>query len=311
MTELIQPEGDANSLSTPPSFVERNNIHPVLFAFLSLAVIFILYQVVGGIVTFFLLEGSKIDRENVELLRLLTMLGQILLIFLPTLFLARLLSRKWKTVFPLRSPSWGESVSAVIGLLSLQRIFEVYIYFQDLIPIPEFVRKLIEPIRRMLEEMMSALLQSKTIPELLFVITVVAFVPAIVEEFMFRGLVQKSFSRSLKPLGTVLLTGTIFGLYHLNPFEVVPLIGIGCFLSFLRYRSVSVVLPVLIHFLNNLLAVVAEILKVGDEKIMIAPTTDQPGVLIVLAQLVIFGALFVASIRFYLHSTEGLAREVP
>jgi uncharacterized protein len=309
MTESLQPEAGTEHEPKLLSFIERKNIHPVLFAFLSLAVVFILYQVVGGVISFFLVGGTRINRENVNLLRLFTMLGQIVLIFAPTLLLSRLLSRKWQTVFPLRAPSWQESVAAVIALLSLQRIFEVYMYFQDNIPIPDVIRKLIDPIRQMLDEMVKALLQSSSVHEFLFVVVVVALVPAIVEEFLFRGLVQKSFSRSMKPLPAALLTGTIFGLFHLNPFEAIPLIGIGCFLGFLRYKSASMVLPVLLHFLNNLLAVIAVTFKMGDEKIIIAPTSDQPGVMIVLTQLVIFGALFAAAMRFYVHSTSHVTKE--
>lgn len=306
MTETQLPEPGGELDESQISFVDRKNIHPILFALLSLVAIFILYQVVGGIITFFLMHGTSITRDNVNLLRLFTMLGQIFLIFVPTLFFARLLSVKWQRVFPLRIPSLLESVSAVIGLLSLQRIFEVYIYFQDSIPIPDVVKKLIDPIRQMLDEMVKALLQSSSIHEFLFVILVVALVPSIVEELLFRGLVQKSFDRAMSPLASALLTGTIFGLFHLNPFEAVPLIGIGCFLGFLRYRSASIALPVFLHFLNNLLAVIAEWLKMGDEKIIMAPTTDQPGVMIVLSQLVIFGTLFVGSVWFYRRSTEGL-----
>jgi membrane protease YdiL (CAAX protease family) len=309
MTELLQPESATEHFAVEPSFIEKKNIHPILFAFLSLAAVFILYQVGGGVMTFLLMEGTKINRENVNLLRLFTMLGQIFLILVPTLILARLLSTEWKTVFPLRAPSWRESVYAVIGLLSLQRVFEVYIYFQDRIPIPDVVRRLFDPIRQMLDEMVKSLLQSTSIHEFVFVVTVVAFVPAIVEEFLFRGLVQNSFNRSMKPLPAAILTGTIFGLFHLNPFEAIPLIGIGCFLGLLRYRSFSLVLPVLLHFLNNLLAIIAVTLHVGDEKIMMAPTTDQPGIMIVLAQLIIFGGLFVASMRFYWQSTAGLVEE--
>ena len=306
MTDALHPNSETELESVKQSFVERKNIHPILFAFLSLAAIFVLYQVGGGLITYFLMDSIKITSENVNLFRLFTMLGQIFLIFVPTLFLGRLLSKKWRTLYPLRAPSWQESVSAVIGLLSLQRVFESYLYFQDSIPIPDFVRKLIDPIRQMLDDMMKSLLHSGSIHEFVFVIAVVAFVPAIVEEFLFRGLVQSSLGRSMRPLAAALLTGTIFGLFHLNPFEVVPLIGIGCFLGFLRYRSVSMVLPVLLHFLNNFLAVLAVTLNVGDEKIMIAPTSAQPGLMLVLAQLLMFGAIFVVSIRFYLQSTSGL-----
>jgi len=309
MMDLVPSENGTGQGRVRQSFVERKNIHPVLFAFLSLVAVFILYQVGGGLITLLVVGGANVTRGNVNLMRLFTMLGQLLLILVPTLFFARLLSSHWQSVFPLRVPSLRESVWGVIGLLSLQRVFEVYTYFQDQIPIPDFVRKLIDPIRQMLEEMMKVLLQSNSVHEFVFVVVVVALVPSIVEELLFRGLIQKSFDLSMSPLASALLAGTIFGLFHLNPFEAIPLIGIGCFLGFLRYRSASVLLPVLMHFLNNLLAVIAVTLKVGDEKIMMSPASDQPGLLIVVVQLLIFGTLFAASVRFYVNSTEGIREE--
>jgi membrane protease YdiL (CAAX protease family) len=187
-------------------------------------------------------------------------------------------------------------------------MFEAYAYVQDSIALPEFIRKLIDPIRQMMDQMVKVLIHSDTTPEFLYVVVVVALVPCIVEEFLFRGLIQKSFDRAMSPLTSAVLTGTIFGLFHLNPFEAVPLIGIGCFLGLLRYRSASIVLPVLMHFLNNLLAVIAAMLKMEDEKIIMAPGTDQPGALIILMQFLLFGALFAASMRFYLLSTDRIVR---
>ena len=113
MTDPLEPvtggEGGLHALS----FVERKNIHPVLFAFLCLAVVFILYQIVGGVVAFLITGGNAVTPENVNLIRMFTLLGQVILIFVPTLVLARLLSRNQSEIFPIRPPSWRESVSAV------------------------------------------------------------------------------------------------------------------------------------------------------------------------------------------------------
>ncbi|HTP12036.1 MAG TPA: CPBP family intramembrane glutamic endopeptidase [Bacteroidota bacterium] len=311
MTGSPLPETGEHGESRALPFIEQRNIHPVLFAFLCLAVIFILYQVVGGIVAFFLTGGAMVTPQNVNLVRLFTLLGQVFLIFVPTLFLARLLSKDQREIFPLRAPSWRESLSAVIALLSLQRVFEVYVYVQDSLAIPEFIRKLIDPIRQMMDQMVKALIHSGSAPEFFYVVVVVALVPCIVEEFLFRGLIQKSFDRVASPLTSAILTGTIFGLFHLNPFEAIPLIGIGCFLGILRYRSASILLPVLMHFLNNLLAVIATTLRIEDEKIMLAPATDQPGTIIILSQFLLFGALFWASMRFYFQVTERVVKNQP
>ena len=289
-------------------FVERKGINPALFAFLCLGSVFLLYQVGGGIVTFLFIGVGKVTRENVGLVRVFTMVGQVFLILLPTLLLARLLSRKQSEVFPLRMPTWKESVAATIGLISLQRVFEVYVYFQDQIALPEFLRKLIEPVRQMMEELVKMLVRSESVPEFIFVVMVVAVVPSIAEEYLFRGLIQKSFNRVMNPLLSALLSGTIFGLFHLNPFEAVPLIAIGCFLGFLRYRSNSIALPVLVHFLNNFLAVIAVTMNLGNEKIMMAPRTDQPGLLLAVTQLVLFLGLFLVTMRVYVLTTNPVDR---
>ena len=306
MTDSIEPA----TLSQEPEelpFIERKNIHPLLFAFACLAIVFVLYQVVGGVVTYLFAGGAKVNRENVNALRTFTLIGQVLLIFLPTILLARLLTRDRKEVFRLRAPSWKESVSAAVALLSLQRILEVYVYVQDYVLLPDFLRKILEPIRQLMEDVIKVLVRTDTVGEFLFVVAVVAVVPAIVEEFLFRGLVQKSFERTMNPLAAATLAGAIFGVFHFNPFELIPLICIGGFLGVLRFRSASIVLPVLMHFLNNFLAVVASTFHFGEQKIMIAPATDQPGAMFLVIQFVVFGALFGATMRIYFRVTERLA----
>lgn len=302
-------ERQGNTLpDTELPFVERKGINPALFAFLCLGLVFLLYQVGGGILTLLFIGVGKVSRENVGLVRVFTMVGQVFLILVPTLLLARLLSKKQSEVFPLKMPTWKESVAATIGLISLQRIFEVYVYFQDQIALPEFLRKLIEPLRQMMEELVKMLIRSDSVPEFIFVVMVVAVVPSIAEEYLFRGLIQKSFNRVMNPLLSALLSGTIFGLFHFNPFETVPLIAVGCYLGFLRYRSNSIALPILVHFLNNFLAVIAITMNLGNEKIMMAPRTDQPGLLLAVTQLVLFLGLFLVTMRVYVHTTNPVDR---
>jgi membrane protease YdiL (CAAX protease family) len=308
VTEGLPTAPEAAPQHSGLSFVQRKNVHPAVFAIVCLVAVFVLYQIGGGVVTFLFMDGTKLITGNVGLARIATMLGQILLILLPTVLLARLLTRNLTEVFPLRLPSWKESVSATIGLIALQRVFEVYMIFQDKIMLPEFLRKVLEPIRQLMEEVVKTLVHSNSVPEFLYVVVIVAVVPAIAEEFLFRGLVQESFSRAMNPLVSAVVAGTIFGLFHLNPFEAVPLIGIGCFLGVLRYRSKTIILPVLIHFLNNFLAVVAMTMNRGDEKLMLAPHAEQPGLSIILAQLVVFAGLLVVSVKTYWSLTESRER---
>ncbi|MEX2117378.1 MAG: CPBP family intramembrane glutamic endopeptidase [Bacteroidota bacterium] len=290
------------------SFVERHHIHPIVFAVVSLFIVFVLYQLVAGTLTFLIVGGGTVTRENVTEIRLLTMVGQLVCILLPTLFLARLLSRKMSTVFGWRIPSVAETVYALLGLFFLQQIFQIYLFFQDLIPLPEVLRNVLDPFKKMIEDMFRELVQAESLPELFFVVLVVAFVPAIVEELLFRGLIQKSLEKVLPGIQAAVLAGTIFGLYHFNPFAVIPLVGLGCYFGLLRYRSESVIIAMTAHFLNNALAAIAVYFSMESEMIVGAKETAERNIGAVLLQLLLYVSLFLLTFFAYLRSTGRTPR---
>ena len=172
-------------------FVERYGIPPVVFAILCLLIVFVLYQVIGGFLTL-LFVGGKVTAENVMMHRVFTMCGQVLFILIPTLVFARLLDHRFSSVFPWRVPQTGETIFAVLSLLFLQQVLQIVLFFQDRIPLPENLREIVEPARKMIEEMFRTLVSANGLPELLFVLLVVSITPAIVEELLFGGLVQSS-----------------------------------------------------------------------------------------------------------------------
>ena len=301
-TEAPQQPGPPPPL--PASFIERYNISPVVFAFISLLAVFVLYQVVGGFLTL-LLVGGNVTPENVMMQRIFTMIGQILFILVPTLIFARLLDLRFSRVFPWRMPRTGETIFAVLSLLFLQEVMEIYLFFQDRIPLPDGLKKIIDPARQMIEEMFRVLVSAHNIPELMFVILVVAITPAVVEELLFRGLVQSSLERKLAPVRAAVYTGIIFGAFHFNPFSLVPLIILGCFFGILRMRSKSMVIAMTVHFLTNALAVVVTFFQMDDKMVIAATKGDEVNTTAVLAQLFLFSMLFIVSFTSYLRLTAG------
>ncbi len=289
--------------AVPHSFAERYNIPSVLFALVALLAIFVSYQVVGGVLTL-LFVGSKVTPDNVLLHRIFTMAGQILFIFLPTLVFARIFDLQFSRIFPWRVPRGGETLFAILSLFFLQEVLQIYLLFQDRIPFPEELRKIIDPAKQMIEEMFRMLVSSKGTPELLFVILVVSVTPAIVEELLFRGLVQSCFERSVSPGRAAVWTGFIFGIFHFNPFAVVPLIALGIFFGMLRYRSQSMILAMTVHFLNNALAVIVTHFNMDDRLVAGAEKGAEANILMLLAQLVLSVALFGLTFSWYWRLTK-------
>jgi len=299
------PEKTTPSAQSPPiplSFVERYRISPIVFACVSLVVVFFLYQIVGGFLTL-LFVGTKVTADTVTMHRIFTMGGQILFLLVPAIILARLLDTRISTVFPWRKPHVGETLFAVLSLLFLQEAMQVYLFFQDRIPLPRGIEKYVAPARQMLEEMFRILVSAKDIPELLFVVLVVAITPAIVEELLFRGLIQSAFERRVVPVRAAIWTGIIFGIFHFNPFQIVPLIILGCFFGILRMRSRSMIIAMTVHFLNNALAVVVTYFQMDDKMMIGATKGPDINTTSMLAQMVLFVMLFVVSFSSYLRLT--------
>jgi uncharacterized protein len=288
------------------SFVDRFRISPIIFACVSLVVVFFLYQIVGGLLTL-LLVGSKVTAGTVTVHRIFTMAGQILFLLCPTLILARLLDTKLSRVFPWRKPHVGETIFAVLSLLFLQEAMQIYLFFQDRIPLPHEIEKYTAPARQMFEEMFRLLVSAKNIPELFFVVLVVAITPAIVEELLFRGLIQNCFERRLVPVRAAIWTGVIFGLFHFNPFQIVPLIILGCFFGILRMRSRSMIIAMTVHFLNNALAVVVTYFELDDKMVIGATKGIDINTASMLAQMLLFVMLFVVTFSSYLRLTSDVA----
>jgi membrane protease YdiL (CAAX protease family) len=291
------------------SFIDRHTIHPLFFAFASLVFVFFLYQVGGGVLAFLIMGATSVTRDNVWTMRWLTLIGQLSFILVPTLLLARLFATRLREVFQFRVPGLRESTLALLSLFSLQRVFEAYMYFQERVPMPEILREVIEPIKKLFEELTKVILRADSPLELLVVILVVAVVPAVVEEMLFRGLIQKIFERLMSPVVSAVLAGTIFGLFHVNPFEVVPLIGLGVFFGLLRYRSQSLLVPIAAHFFNNLMAVLASFYGMQDDNLMAAAQTTT-GAPVMIFELIAFALLFFLTFVLYLRLTHDISRRI-
>ncbi len=284
--------------------------HPVLFAFVALVIVFVSYQLVGGGLTV-LLFGTKITNENLTGFRLATMLGQILFLLIPTLILTSIQTKNLGGVLRLHPPRALELVLAILGVFSLQGALQVYVYVQDQIPIPHEIKPYVDEIRRMIEETYRQLLSADTIPELVFVLVIVALTPAFCEEFLFRGLVQKNLEKGLKPFWGITLGALIFGGYHLNPFMILPLTILGLYFGFLVYRTNSIYVPITAHFFNNFAAGLSLYL-IGDEDLIIpkSPSGEVPAQVVVSSFLLLVG-IFLAVLYVFIKITAKRTSALP
>ena len=84
----------------------------------------------------------------------------------------------------------------------------------------------------------------------------IALTPAIFEEILFRGILQKGLLRSIKPKTAIVVSSLMFMLMHLSVESLVFTFVCGLLLGFMAYKSGSIVPSMAFHFVNNAFAVV-------------------------------------------------------
>lgn len=238
-----------------------------------LLVVLALYPLFGGIIMSLVLPGvrggdafSCFDRQDLPAIRMVQVVGQVLVLCLPVFFLARLQTGE-KRLFSkknLEFLGFGDKVSgqglllAITGVLLLQPF--IYVVIESigyLLPyLGEFGEELLENQKR-LEQFLMFLAAADSLSEFFAVAFVVAVIPALCEEVFFRGYIQKNYMDSLSPARGILLTGIVFGLFHLSPANLVPLTFMGWYLGYVYYKSQNLLVPVAVHFCNNFLSLAA------------------------------------------------------
>ena len=86
-------------------------------------------------------------------------------------------------------------------------------------------------------------------------ILVVALMPAIGEELLFRGFVMGTLKNKCIGVIAVLVTTLLFAAYHMSLIKMFTIGIIGFGLTYAAYKSGSIVTSMCMHFLNNLLSV--------------------------------------------------------
>ena len=263
MTGLDQ-EAEEFSGYEPVSWVERKGFAHWAVAMIWLVAVLFLFQVVAAIflIGMLALTGNMEDMmdiatlfsERLDLVFIGNSVGQILFIGLATFFVVRLHTAGRKILAFLRI-RWFDNTLLYILLggvlmLAVQPIVVYLGYLNSLLPIPDYLSEMQFSQTEMIQNFLS------TEGILLFGLLNVAVVPAICEEVLFRGYVLRAFEKSWGIVTAMIVSGIIFGMFHMQLGNLLPLAALGIILALMTWLSGSIWPAVVAHFLNNGSAVV-------------------------------------------------------
>lgn len=86
-------------------------------------------------------------------------------------------------------------------------------------------------------------------------VLVVALMPAIGEELLFRGFVMGTLKKRCRPVVAIGVTTLIFAAYHMSLIKMFTIGIVGLGLTLVTYKTGSIAASMCVHFMNNLLSV--------------------------------------------------------
>ncbi|GEM_PF-5465796 len=125
----------------------------------------------------------------------------------------------------------------------------------------------------------------------------VAVFPAVFEEWFFRGIMQKNLVKLVhNDYIALVLTAVIFSLVHFDMSNFVARFIIGLLLGLLFYYSKSLIAGILVHFINNLLALLSYLLSSEEE--LFHPEKIFDNSIYVILSVIIFVVFILLSERY-------------
>jgi membrane protease YdiL (CAAX protease family) len=215
---------------------EKPGRHPLLASIAGLLVTGALYTTIGSLVlSILVLVLSARDYSWIRTDSFVQFL------------LSYLLVKRWHSSQPLRYLSYNKPAALDLVLAGLGAI--------SVVPIAELLDSwsyIVFPVLRQLRSGEATLLSAHAPARAAFIIFAVSITPAVCEEAIFRGWLQRTIRRKASALVSIVVTGVLFALFHMSPLSIVALAFVGFYLGYLFERSGTLFASMTAHCLYNL-----------------------------------------------------------
>lgn len=256
----IEHSGDHSVHQNYQSWAERNGFSDWALALFWIIAAFFLFQFTASIVALVLVviqegvssnptEMMKRLTDNLDLLFVGNSTGQILFLGLATWFFTRLHSSKKERPqflrFKMQSDTLQKASVTVFLIIAVQPLIWFLSWLNALIPVPELFSNMQTTQMEMIENYL------RGDHFILLTLFHVAIVPAICEETLYRGYVMRAFEKSWGIWPAIIVSGLLFGMYHVQLSNLIPLATLGMLFAYITWMTKSIYPAIVAHFVNN------------------------------------------------------------
>lgn len=216
----------------------------------------------GQDITGIILQGEGLDlSENLNFSRYFQTLSHIGLFVVPSVVFAILVGRRpFLYLKAARKPFWVSMGISVLIMIAALPLVNFLMEINLKLSLPVWMSGL-EGWMRTAEENAEVVtrmfLEVSSYEALLFNIFMIAVIPAIGEEFIFRGIVLRLFRQWTGSAHVaVWISALLFSAMHMQFFGFLPRLFLGLVLGYMFVWSRNIWVPVFAHFFNNAAAVI-------------------------------------------------------
>jgi CAAX protease family protein len=186
----------------------------------------------------------------------------------------------------------------VLGLavfLSMIPLMSALIEFNSNLVLPEGVANNFKAMEHKSDNLYQVFLKLNQGPYFVSNILMMAVLPALGEELIFRGIFMRIFVSWTKNIHIgIILSAVLFAVLHFQPYKILPMFLIAVLLGYLYYLTGSLWVPILVHFINNAIVVLADLLiKKGYNHELLNPEYVYPFNITIISTIVLALLIFV------------------
>ena len=210
--------------------------------------------------TLYRLIGNP-DPDQIAVVKFFQIVQSVFLFILPSLLAAWLFSTNTgKYLQADRKASPYTLLLVLVSLFIAVPVMNFVTYYNTKLDLPDGLSGLENAMKTMEEsagKLTELFLESNSYGDLAVNFLMIAILPAIGEEFLFRGILQKLFIDWTKSIHVgVILAAFIFSFIHFQFYGFIPRFLLGLYFGYLLVWSSSIWVPVAAHLINNGIAVV-------------------------------------------------------
>lgn len=199
--------------------------------------------------------------ENIGVIKLFQIFQSVFLFVIPALIAAWLFSTDMWGYLKTGGKTSGITLILVILILfAAIPAMNMLTWINSRLDLPAWldaVEQMMITSEENAEKLTKAFLDGRSNADLAVNLFMIAILPAIGEEFLFRGVIQRVFTDWTKNSHwAIAITAFIFSFIHFQFFGFLPRFLLGLLFGYLMIWSGSIWIPVVAHFINNGMAVV-------------------------------------------------------